>query len=162
QTAKLLRERTPAVVLLDLHMGRELSLSALFELRSASPATRVVILTMDDDPAFVGPAWNAGAAGYVLKEASRTDLVRAIRTVAKADEPRLSAGAARARQIEREAAQRRVIERLRATAPQPPSATKRAAVVVIATLLFAAAFTARVVINDPDALLANFYIIPVA
>lgn len=83
QTAELLRECTPVVVLLDLHMGRELSLSALFELRSASPATRVVILTMDDDPAFVGPAWNAGAAGYVLKEASRTDLVRAIRTVAK-------------------------------------------------------------------------------
>ena len=83
QTAELLRECTPAVMLLDLHIGRELSLSALFELRSASPATRVVILTMDDDPAFVGPAWNAGAAGYVLKEASRTDLVRAIRTVAR-------------------------------------------------------------------------------
>jgi two-component system response regulator NreC len=83
QTCTLLRECTPAVVLLDLHMGRDLSLSALFELRAASPATRVVILTMDDDPAFVGPAWNAGAAGYVLKEASRTDLVRAIRTVAK-------------------------------------------------------------------------------
>src|ERR1700733_8678992 len=83
QTTALLRERTPAVVLLDLHMGRELSLSALFELRSASPSTAVVILTMEDDPAFVAPAWNAGAAGYVLKEASRTDLVRAIRTVAK-------------------------------------------------------------------------------
>ena len=83
RTAELLRECTPAVVLLDLHMGRDLSLSALFELRAASPATRVVILTMDDDPAFVGPAWNAGAAGYVLKEASRTDLVRAIRTVAR-------------------------------------------------------------------------------
>jgi two-component system, NarL family, response regulator NreC len=83
QTCALLRECTPAVVLLDLHMGRDLSLSALFELRSASPATAVVILTMEDDPAFVAPAWNAGAAGYVLKEASRTDLVRAIRTVAK-------------------------------------------------------------------------------
>ena len=83
QTSTLLRECTPAVVLLDLHMGRELSLSALFELRSASPSTAVVILTMEDDPAFVAPAWNAGAAGYVLKEASRTDLVRAIRTVAK-------------------------------------------------------------------------------
>jgi signal transduction histidine kinase len=79
-----------------------------------------------------------------------------------ADDAPLSAGAARARQIELEAAQRRVIERLRATAPPPPSATKRAAIVVIAVLLFAAAFTARVVIDDPDALLANFYIIPVA
>jgi len=67
QTSALLRECLPAVVLLDLHMGRELSLSALFKLRSASPSTAVVILTMEDDPAFVAPAWNAGAAGYVLK-----------------------------------------------------------------------------------------------
>jgi signal transduction histidine kinase len=81
---------------------------------------------------------------------------------ARADEPPLSAGAARARQIELEAAQRRVIERLRATAPPPASATKRVAVVGIAILLFAAAFAARIVISDPDALLANFYIVPVA
>jgi DNA-binding NarL/FixJ family response regulator len=56
-------------------MGRELSLAALSELRTASPHTSVVILTMEEDPAFVTPAWNAGAAGYVLKEASRGDLV---------------------------------------------------------------------------------------
>jgi two-component system response regulator NreC len=80
-TLAMLREKSPAVLVLDLHMGRELSLSALAELRAASPTTRVVILTMDDDPAFVAPAWHAGAAGYVLKEASRADLVRAIRTV---------------------------------------------------------------------------------
>jgi signal transduction histidine kinase len=81
---------------------------------------------------------------------------------ARADEPTLSAGAARARQIELEAAQRRVIERLRTTASPAPSATRRAVIAVIAVLLYAAAFTARVVISDPDALLANFYIIPVA
>jgi two-component system response regulator NreC len=79
----LLRDKTPDVLVLDLHMGPELSLSTLSELRSASPATAVVILTMDDDPAFVQPAWAAGAAGYVLKEASRTELVRAIRTVGR-------------------------------------------------------------------------------
>jgi signal transduction histidine kinase len=81
---------------------------------------------------------------------------------ARANEPPLSAGAARARQIELEAAQRRVIERLRASSPPPSSAAKRVAIVLIAVLLFALAFTARLVINDPDALLANFYIIPVA
>jgi two-component system response regulator NreC len=82
ETRTLMRELTPTVLVLDLHMGRDLSLGVLSELRQASPATAVVILTMEDDPAFVAPAWAAGAAGYVLKEASRTDLVRAIRTVA--------------------------------------------------------------------------------
>jgi two-component system, NarL family, response regulator NreC len=82
ETRTLLRELAPTVLVLDLHMGRDLSLGVLSELRLASPATAVVILTMEDDPAFVAPAWAAGAAGYVLKEASRTDLLRAIRTVA--------------------------------------------------------------------------------
>jgi two-component system, NarL family, response regulator NreC len=81
ETFKIVRGQRPAVLVLDLHMGRELSLSTLAELRAVSPPTAVVILTMEDDPAFVAPAWKAGAAGYVLKEASRADLVRAIRTV---------------------------------------------------------------------------------
>jgi two-component system response regulator NreC len=83
ETFAVLRRERPAVLVLDLHMGRELSLTTLSELRSASSSTAVAILTMDDDPAFVQPAWNAGAAGYVLKEASRTELVRAVRTVGR-------------------------------------------------------------------------------
>jgi signal transduction histidine kinase len=81
---------------------------------------------------------------------------------ARADDQPVSAGAARARQIELEAAQRRVIERLKASAPPPPSATKRALIVAVAGVLFAAVFAARLAIDDPDALLANFYIIPIA
>jgi signal transduction histidine kinase len=81
---------------------------------------------------------------------------------ASADERRMGAGGTRARQIELEAAQRRVIERLKATAPPPPSSTRRAAMLAAATVLFALAFAARLAIDDPDALLANFYIIPIA
>ena len=81
ETFAELRRQEPRVLVLDLHMGRELSLSTIGEFRAAAPSTAVVILTMDDDPAFVAPAWSAGASGYVLKEASRADLLRAIRTV---------------------------------------------------------------------------------
>lgn len=83
ETRAMLRERAPSVLVLDLHMGRQLSLGMLSALRAASSSTAVVILTMDDDPAFAQQAWSAGAEGYVLKEASRTDLIRAIRTVSK-------------------------------------------------------------------------------
>jgi two-component system response regulator NreC len=83
ETQALLLDRAPNVLVLDLHMGRELSLGMLSTLRGASPATAIVILTMDDDPAFAQQAWSAGAAGYVLKEASRAELVRAIRMVSK-------------------------------------------------------------------------------
>lgn len=83
ETSRILREHPPDVLILDLHMRRELSLSAISKLKLESAPTAIVILTMDDDPAFVQPAWAAGAAGYVLKEASRTELVRAIRTVAR-------------------------------------------------------------------------------
>jgi two-component system response regulator NreC len=83
ETCALLRDRAPNILVLDLHMGRQLSVSMLSTLRGASAATAVVILTMDDDPAFAQQAWAAGAEGYVLKEASRSDLVRAIRTVSR-------------------------------------------------------------------------------
>jgi two-component system response regulator NreC len=83
ETLRRLRELTPTVLVLDLHMGPELSLSSLPKFRAASPTTAVVILTMEDDPGFAQQAWAAGAAGYVLKEASRHELVRAIRAAGR-------------------------------------------------------------------------------
>jgi signal transduction histidine kinase len=68
----------------------------------------------------------------------------------------------RAHRIELEAAERRVIERLKATAPPSTSNTKRYWIVALAAVLFAAAFSARLAVNDPNALLANFYIVPIA
>jgi len=64
-------------------MGRELSLTALPGLLAASPRTAVVILTMQDDPAFATQMLAAGAMGYVLKEASHSELMRALRMVAR-------------------------------------------------------------------------------
>jgi two-component system response regulator NreC len=77
-----LTELAPTILLLDLHMGSELSLDELGTLQAASPETGIIVLTMQADPAFARRALAAGAAGYVLKEASRTELAQAIRTVA--------------------------------------------------------------------------------
>ena len=81
---------------------------------------------------------------------------------AGADDRPMRTGATRARQIELEAARRRVIERLKTSNPPPVSATKRVVIVGVAVVLFAATFIARLAIPDPGALLANFYIIPIA
>ncbi|HEY1520300.1 MAG TPA: GAF domain-containing protein [Solirubrobacteraceae bacterium] len=74
----------------------------------------------------------------------------------------MSTAASRAKQIELEAAQRRVVERLRATASPRASPRRRLAILSVAVVLFAIAFGARLAVNDPDALLANFYIVPIA
>jgi two-component system, NarL family, response regulator NreC len=73
----------PSVLVLDLNMPGELtSLDAIPKVADVSPATRVVVLTMQEDPEFARRALRAGAAGYVLKEAADTELVEAIRRAA--------------------------------------------------------------------------------
>src|SRR4051794_40419421 len=73
----------PTVLVLDLNMpGRLTSLEAISRIADVSPQTRVVVLTMQDDPEFARRALRAGAAGYVLKEAADDELVEAVRRVA--------------------------------------------------------------------------------
>jgi two-component system response regulator NreC len=73
----------PDVLVLDLNMPGELSsLEAIPKVAAASPNTRVVVLTMHDDPQTARRALRAGAAGYVLKDAGDDELVAAIRQVA--------------------------------------------------------------------------------
>lgn len=69
--------------------------------------------------------------------------------------------AARARQLEVDAAERRVVEDLKPMAAAP-SAGRRIAVLSVAVVLFAVTFVARLAVKDPAALLANFYVVPIA
>ena len=55
------------------------SLPAIPRIREASPETRIVVLTMQIEPAFAREALRAGASGYVLKEAADEELVAAVR-----------------------------------------------------------------------------------
>lgn len=81
-TRRSLKGHRPQVLILDLNMPGEPSLPAIPSLREASPDTGIVVLTMQDDPAFAREALRAGALGYVLKEAADSELVRAVRMAA--------------------------------------------------------------------------------
>lgn len=73
----------PDVLVLDLNMpGKVSSVEILPLVPERSAETSVVVLTMQDDPAFARSAMQAGARAYVLKEAADTDLMDAIRQAA--------------------------------------------------------------------------------
>lgn len=71
----------PNVVLMDIHMPECNGLEALARLKTLVPETRVLILTMLDDAAYLRQVLAAGGAGYVLKQAAGDELLTAIRTV---------------------------------------------------------------------------------
>jgi two-component system response regulator NreC len=79
---RLTYEHRPTVLVLDLNMPGGSSLEAIPRLLTQAPATAIVVLTMQDDPAFARQALRAGALGYVLKEAADEELLAAIRLAA--------------------------------------------------------------------------------
>lgn len=88
------RGHHPDVLVLDLNMPEGSSIDAIPDIRRESPETRIVILTMQDEPAYARQALGAGVLGYVLKDAADTELVEAVRRAARGDtylNPRLGA-----------------------------------------------------------------------
>jgi two-component system, NarL family, response regulator NreC len=75
------KEKKPDVTLLDLTMLRVGGMKALQEIARNCRETRVLILTMHDDPAYLRSALAAGASGYLLKRAVDAELLAAIRAV---------------------------------------------------------------------------------
>jgi DNA-binding NarL/FixJ family response regulator len=77
------RSLKPDVVLMDLVMPDQSGLEALPTLLHENPETKVLLLSMQDDPRYVREAFAAGASGYVLKEAADAEVVAAVREVAR-------------------------------------------------------------------------------
>jgi len=75
----------PSVLVLDLNMPGTPSLELIPTVHERSPATKVVVLTMQKEPAFARKAMQAGARGYVIKHAAARELVEAIRIVVGGD-----------------------------------------------------------------------------
>ena len=81
EAVALCLEAEPDVVLMDLSMPVMDGVNATREVLSLLPGTRVVILTVHTDDAYVFQGIKAGAQGYILKDCTPEDLTRAIRVV---------------------------------------------------------------------------------
>jgi two-component system, NarL family, response regulator NreC len=94
EARRYVRGHHPRVLLLDLNMPGGSSREAIPGLRTEFPETDIVVLTMQQDPAFARDALAAGATGYVLKQAADGELVEAVRRAAHGERylnPRLGA-----------------------------------------------------------------------
>ena len=75
----------PDVVLMDLRMPEMGGVEATRRLRETTPAAQVLVLTTYDTDDDVLPAVEAGATGYLLKDAPREELVRAVRAASRGE-----------------------------------------------------------------------------
>ncbi len=111
EALRLTERLKPEVLVVDLMMPGMTGLEVMRQIAARLPRTQIVVLSVYDGEAYVREALRGGAGGYVLKEASPTDLVAAVRAVAAGQRylsPALSERALEA-----------YVERARAAPPAP-------------------------------------------
>ena len=84
EAVRLTREHRPDVVLLDVEMPGQSVLTSLVEIRSASPSTRIVVLTMHENTTLARQLLLRGASAYLIKTIGHHELVAAIRASTEA------------------------------------------------------------------------------
>lgn len=81
QAVKIVKELKPQLVIMDVALPRLGGIEATRRILKSKPATKVIMLTIHDEPQFVYKALEAGAKGYLVKEAPLEELVTAIKAV---------------------------------------------------------------------------------
>ncbi|QHF44813.1 DNA-binding response regulator [Pseudomonas sp. S35] len=117
QAVELCEHLLPDIVILDIRMPGLNGLGAARLLQERLPAVKVVMFTMDDSPEYLEAAMNAGAVGYLLKDASRAEVIQALQQVAAGGEALNTAVSARLL--------RRMTERQASGGPATESLTPR-------------------------------------
>ncbi|AAY93087.1 DNA-binding response regulator [Pseudomonas protegens] len=117
QALALCEQLRPDLAILDIRMPLLNGLGAARLLQQRQPEVKVVIFTMDDSPDHLEAAMAAGAVGYLLKDASREEVLDALQRVARGEEALNSAVSARLL--------RRMSERGNGQAPQAQALTAR-------------------------------------
>jgi two-component system, NarL family, response regulator NreC len=79
------RKHKPDVVLLDIGLPDRSGIEVTPDVLNEAPEAKVLILSMEDDPRYVREAFASGASGYVLKEAADTEVVEALKHVARGE-----------------------------------------------------------------------------
>lgn len=87
EAVKLVRKLRPDVVTLDVRLGTSDGIDAIKMIRESSPDTKIVMLSTFDSPTYIARAVSAGASDYVLKTASRQELITAITNAARGTPP---------------------------------------------------------------------------
>jgi two-component system response regulator NreC len=75
----------PDIILMDIAMPGLGGIEATFEIKKLCPDTKILILSQHDDTEYIGRLIKAGVSGYILKHALGTDLLSAIRAVARGE-----------------------------------------------------------------------------
>jgi len=71
----------PDIIITDISLPGATGLQGIVELRQRCPEARVLVLTMHDSEEYIRAALAAGAQGYVLKDATRAELIQGVRAV---------------------------------------------------------------------------------
>lgn len=82
EAVDLTLEHRPDVAVLDIQMPEMTGIEATRQIKAKAPEIRILVLTAYDDDPYIFAVLQAGASGYVLKNAPASELVRAVRTVA--------------------------------------------------------------------------------